>query len=336
MISALVMAASAAAAIALSAAIVQQVKRLAPLDVPNERSSHSTPTARGGGIAIVILTAAGALLLTVSTHLVVYLAAGLFIAIVSWIDDVKRLPPAIRFVAQLAAAAAVIAAYGPLDSLQLGGSFYLRLAPWFAAVLTALWIVGLTNAFNFMDGIDGIAGGQTVVAGAAWLAIAFLHGDVHLAAVALLLAASAIGFLLHNWPPASIFMGDVGSAFLGFSFATLPLLESPRRPVTAVVALLVMFPFLMDTLFTLIRRARRGERLWQAHRSHLYQRLVIAGWSHRRVTLLYMGAAAVDSAAALLFDRGVPGSGAIAVVALLATAGAIVSLTLAAERRNVL
>jgi len=265
---------AAVAAFVASLLIVPLIKRLDVLDVPTHRSSHERPTPRGGGIAIVAVTIAGTLLL-VPRYWPLMLAAGA-IAIMSWIDDMKHLSAAIRFPIQILAACAVVYVYGPSRLL-------------FAAI-AVFWIVGVTNAYNFMDGIDGIAGTQAVIAGIFWFAITRNP-------IALLIAASSLGFLIHNWQPASIFMGDVGSAFLGFTFASLPFLEHDRR--TALAMVLILFPFLVDTAFTLLHRAARRQRIWEAHREHLYQRLLIAGWSHRGVTLLYSGLALATSCAAL-------------------------------------
>jgi len=267
---------TAATAIAFVASllIVAAMKRVAVLDIPNDRSSHGRPTPRGGGIAIVVVTIAGALSLV--PHTWPLMAAAGVIAIMSWIDDVKHLSPAIRFPIQILAACAVVYVYGPRQ-------------PLFAA-MAVFWIVGVTNAYNFMDGIDGIAGTQAMLGGVAWFAITRNP-------IALLIAASSLGFLIYNWQPASIFMGDVGSAFLGFTFASLPLLEHNRFAPLAMV--LVLFPFLVDSGLTLAHRALKRKRIWEAHREHLYQRLVIAGWSHRGVTMLYGAITLATSCAAL-------------------------------------
>ena len=151
-----------------------------------------------------------------------------------------------------------------------------------------LWIVGMTNAFNFMDGIDGIAGITAATAGFAMAVAAACLGCPAVSAVSLAFAASALGFLTCNWPPAKVFMGDVGSAYCGFVIAALPAIPGPgptSRLVT--VALFAMWPFIFDTIFTLMRRLLNGENVFEAHRSHIYQRCVIAGWSHRSGTLLY-------------------------------------------------
>jgi UDP-N-acetylmuramyl pentapeptide phosphotransferase/UDP-N-acetylglucosamine-1-phosphate transferase len=154
-----------------------------------------------------------------------------------------------------------------------------------------LWIVWLTNAYNFMDGIDGIAATQTITAGIAWFLLGYKF-DIPVASFfGLILAVTNAGFLLHNWSPAKIFMGDVGSAFLGFTFAFLPLSackeSTQNSKYFCLIGLLFVFPFIFDTIFTISRRLMNGEKVWRAHRSHLYQRLVIRGYSHQFVTILY-------------------------------------------------
>lgn len=289
------------------------------VDVPNERSSHTTPTPRGGGLMIVAGTLAG-LAFTLwrgsewtLRESIAFLAAAILIAAVSWLDDLRSLSNRVRIVTHFSAAAIVVFGTGRL--LELPGPEL----PWIVtAIVTLVWIAGLTNAYNFMDGIDGIAATQGVVAGIAWVVLA--EGSRATTTLALLLAVASFGFLLHNWPPARIFMGDVGSAFLGFAFAAIPLMPGGKGDL--VTAVLVVWPFVFDTAFTFLRRLRRGEAVFSAHRSHLYQRLVIAGMSHRSVTLLYGALAAIGCALAIWSSRRGGQSVAIAVsaVALLAFA----------------
>jgi UDP-N-acetylmuramyl pentapeptide phosphotransferase/UDP-N-acetylglucosamine-1-phosphate transferase len=163
----------------------------------------------------------------------------------------------------------------------------------------ALWLVGTVNLYNFMDGIDGIAGVQAVVAGLAWALWGAWVGAAGVLAVGALVAAAAAGFLTLNWPPARIFMGDAGSTVLGFLLAAAPLLAAQEAPGAVpfdrllIAGALGLWPFLLDGTFTLFRRLAKGENILQAHRSHLYQRLVIAGRSHQTVTLVYGALAGV-------------------------------------------
>jgi UDP-N-acetylmuramyl pentapeptide phosphotransferase/UDP-N-acetylglucosamine-1-phosphate transferase len=191
------------------------------------------------------------------------------------------------------------------------------------------------NAFNFMDGIDGIAAGQGAVAGAAIAVLGWLLDVPPATLLGLTIAAACLGFLPHNWSPATIFMGDVGSAFLGFLLATAPLVApAPEQaPIGVLPFALVVWPFLFDTTLTFIRRAARGENVLAAHRSHLYQRLTLAGWSHGRVAALYTALAAVT--AVLVTAPPALGRTTTAVMAMVA-AGAVAlwSIVVHAERQR--
>jgi UDP-N-acetylmuramyl pentapeptide phosphotransferase/UDP-N-acetylglucosamine-1-phosphate transferase len=291
------------------------------LDIPNERSSHTHPTPRGGGLVIVILATAGLILAwlrypTLSpAALVAYLVGAWLIAGVSWLDDLRSLPNRVRFAAHSLGAILAILAFGAwrVVSIPLIGSLDLGVLGLF---ITFIWIAGLTNAYNFMDGIDGIAGGQAVVAGLGWAFLGWSDQQPLVAALGLLLAATNLGFLGHNWPPARIFMGDVGSAFLGYTFAVLPVIAAQHNPRLAVAGVLLVWPFVFDAAFTFLRRLRNRENVFAAHRSHLYQRLVIAGYSHRTVTLLYIGLAAAGAILALLWTLDVAESGLAIVLSL--------------------
>jgi UDP-N-acetylmuramyl pentapeptide phosphotransferase/UDP-N-acetylglucosamine-1-phosphate transferase len=254
------------------------------IDLPNERSSHAVPKPRGGGMAIVLITLAGSAL-WMTPRIAVAAAAALVIAAVSFADDLRHLPATLRLAVQIVAALAVA----------------LLFVPWVWVPLAVLWIVGLTNAYNFMDGIDGIAGGQAVVAGLAWGWLGTRAGEPALAAIGLLIAGSSAGFLLYNWQPARIFMGDVGSAFLGFTFAALAVIGARANPKLAVAGVLVVWPFVADALFTFLRRAWRRERVMEAHKSHLYQRLNQRGLSHAAVASIYIALAAAGAAAAIVY-----------------------------------
>lgn len=289
------------------------------LDIPNERSSHRQPIPRVGGLAIVVVTLFGAALFELITRtnarfvVLAYIGGAIMIGAVSWLDDVRSLPNGLRFCAHSASALLGIWAYGPWKAVSVPfyGEVYLGLL---AVPITFLWIVGLTNAYNFMDGIDGIAAGQAVVAGFGWVWLGWQTEQSLIAMLGLLLATSSLGFLCHNWPPARIFMGDVGSAFLGYSFAILPLvgsliLRDPKSQAQSpTIGVLLLLPFVFDTCFTIMRRLVRGEQVYRPHRSHLYQRLVTGGYSHRFVTLLYMTFALASSVLAICWFSGIPGS----------------------------
>ncbi|MBX3053008.1 MAG: glycosyltransferase family 4 protein [Caldilineaceae bacterium] len=289
------------------------------LDIPNERSSHTHPTPRGGGLVIVVCTLLGLWLSDwfFAARIPVQAMAGYslgaaLIALVSWLDDLRSLSNRIRFSAHAAGALLILLAVGFWQEVDLPFVGFVHWG-WLGVPFTFLWVVGLTNAYNFMDGIDGLAGSQAVIAGAGWAGLGWLGGEPLVSLLGLLVAGSSFGFLLHNWPPARIFMGDVGSAFLGFTFAALSVLAAQQNPRLAVAGILLLWPFLFDTAFTFLRRLRRRENVFAAHRSHLYQRLVIAGYSHRTVTLLYSGLALVGVVLAFGWVLELPGTDWLAV-----------------------
>lgn len=260
------------------------------LDHPNERSSHVMPTPRGGGLAIVILVIGTGLWMMKEAelnHVLVYLTCGLVIAFLGWLDDISSLSMHVRFVVQGLVAAASIFGLGYFKSvtIPLFGELHLGAV---GVVITFLWIIGLTNAYNFMDGIDGIAGGVAFAGGLGWMLLATNAHSPFGFWIALAIAASSLGFLGHNWSPAKIFMGDVASTFLGYSFAALPLLSSDKSGDALMLGTLLMWTFILDTSVTFFQRMFKRENVFRAHRSHLYQRLVIGGYSHATISALYI------------------------------------------------
>ncbi len=262
-------------------------------DIPNQRSSHTTPTPRGGGLPIVVISLT---IYTIFTILVTadfewsYLIAVLFIVLISWLDDVYSISFVWRFLIHSLAALLVIVVLGYFREIQLPYFGQIDFGV-FGPVLTFVWIVWLTNAYNFMDGIDGLAGIQAVSAGIGWMIAGDYLGFESRSFYGGVLAFSCLGFLIQNWHPARIFMGDVGSAFLGFNFAVLPFLgksggESNYSLLPTIAFIFVWF-FIFDTVLTFVGRVLRKEKFWQAHREHIYQRLVIRGFSHEFVTALY-------------------------------------------------
>lgn len=272
----------------LTGALRHYALRTQLLDLPNARSSHSQPTPRGGGLAIVVsfnlaLLVAWWLGGVASKFAAAAGVGGLLIAAVGFLDDRHNLPARWRFLVHLVAAGLALWWLDGFPSLPL---FDLELSfGWFGIPLGMLCIVWLLNLYNFMDGIDGIAGVEaaTVAAGAGLLL--WLHGDAAMAGVMLLLAAAVLGFLAWNWPPARIFMGDVGSAYLGFVLGVMALATSADGLLNLWVWLILLAVFIADATLTLLRRLLRGERWYEAHRTHAYQHASRRFGSHRKVTL---------------------------------------------------
>ena len=267
------------------------------LDVPNARSSHTRPTLRGGGLVIVLGFVAGLVVWLLdggilSPRALGWLAGALLVAAVSFVDDLRPLPALPRLIVHIVGALVLtVAGVQERDPGLL-----------LASVAAFTYVVVLTNVYNFMDGIDGLAAAQAIIAGIAVAIAGAVTGNGLVTAGGSLLAGSALGFGPYNLPPARMFMGDVGSTFLGFSFAGLMLLANigvggNRLPIE--FGLVLFAPFVFDSLVTLSRRVARGERWYMAHRSHYYQRLVSCGLSHGQVTSLYAGLGVVAAAAAL-------------------------------------
>jgi Fuc2NAc and GlcNAc transferase len=259
------------------------------LDIPNERSSHATPTPRGGGVAIVVSFVGGVLVLAsmglvAPRTAVATVGGGLLVAAVGFLDDQRHVAPLTRLVAHFLAAIWAVAWLGGLPPVHVFGSvLQLGLAGDALAVIALVWML---NLFNFMDGIDGIAGVEavTVCAGAAILYSAHLEMSREVL-VPGVLAVASLGFLVWNMPPAKIFMGDAGSGFLGLMIGVLAIQAAAVSPNWLWCWTILSGVFVVDATVTLCRRARRRERVYEAHRSHAYQHAAIRVGGHRPVTL---------------------------------------------------
>jgi Fuc2NAc and GlcNAc transferase len=266
--------------------VARNASKLGLLDVPNERSSHRTSTPRGGGIGIIAGVAAGLLVLVASgirldRNLEVLLGGAVAIAVLGAIDDRRSIRARYRIAVQLAVAIAVVILIGGVPRLPLPPPLDISIGL-LATPVAVLWLVGVTNFYNFMDGIDGLAAAQAVASCAGVVLAVWAAGAVELAFV---LAAAAIGFLILNSPPARIFLGDVGSTSVGFAIAGLPLLAPPDgRPMALLAVAIGLSLFLLDPLETLVRLIRSGYRIGRAHREHSYQALATSRSRHRAVT----------------------------------------------------
>ncbi len=271
-----------AAARSATGLVLRVLERHAILDHPNQRSSHAAPTPRGGGLALIpvliVVWGAGALVLPESAPtLDVVLALIALLAALSWLDDLRGVAIAARLATQAAAVALGLWTL-PGDGLVFQG----LVPPLLDTLLAGLLWLWFINLFNFMDGIDGLAGVETVAIGAGLCLAALAAGwRLDAALYSLAAAAAALGFLRWNWPPARIFLGDVGSVPLGFALGWL-LLWAAAAGLWATALILPLY-YLADATLTLGRRALRGERVWQAHRDHFYQRAARALGSHLAV-----------------------------------------------------
>jgi glycosyltransferase WbpL len=262
------------------------------LDIPNDRSSHTIPTPRGGGLAIAATLAIGTAVLGFSgvLHLNVIwalLGGGALVAGIGWLDDRRHVAPYWRFLVHMMAAVWAVYWLGDIATVNVGTVTW-QLG-WTGDLIAVLAVVWLINLYNFMDGIDGIAAIEAVTAGLGGAILLERAGAPGLALVSALLAASSGGFLRWNWSPAKIFLGDIGSGLLGYCFAVVALAADRADSMPAAVWLLLLGVFVMDASFTLVRRVIRGERWYTAHRSHAYQRLVQLGYPHAWVSAAVAG-----------------------------------------------
>ena len=275
---------------ALTRQFVVHARKLATIDIPNERSSHSAPTPRGGGIAFVLTSVLGFITIAILTsqfgvELLGLSVAGGLVATVGQLDDRKRISGAtVRLFAHSVAATILVVAIGLPDSI----SFFNQSieAGLVTHLIIGIALVWLLNLFNFMDGTDGIAASEAafVALTGALLTLVMTSTSDHSAA-GFALAASVLGFLVYNWSPAKIFMGDVGSGFLGITIAGLALLSTQQNAELLWVWIILLGVFVTDATITLLRRLARKQKPHVAHRSHAYQHLALRYQSHSKVAI---------------------------------------------------
>jgi len=286
---------------------------------PNERTLHAMPTPQTGGLAVIgsvvisLILVASILAITQPSKAVLpkglasgslwIVASMLLIFVVSLIDDCVGLPVALRLGVQAVSACIIIWGVGlTLSSIPIPGgpTILLGMAAIPVSVLVLLW---MANLYNFMDGMDGFAGGMTFI-GFGFLA--YLGWQAHFPVmfiIATFVAMGALGFLTHNFPPARIFMGDAGSITVGFLAGTLMILGVRDGIFDLWVPIIIFSPFIVDASVTLVRRAFHRKRIWEAHREHYYQRLVLSGWSHRRTVLAEYGVMTACGGLAVLYHH---------------------------------
>ncbi len=261
------------------------LEKRAIFDQPNDRSSHTIPTPRGGGLAVMsVLTVIGILSLfwfpEIPLKTATALALASALAVVSWRDDVRPLSPLLRLLAQMLAVAVGLAI------LPSSAVFQGFLPAWLDHLIVFFLWVWFINLFNFMDGIDGITGIETLCICAGLCLLAYATNDWEAAWMPLLIAATTLGFLFHNWHPARIFLGDVGSIPLGFLLGWLLLTAAAHG--YWIEALILPSYYLTDATLTLLHRLFRGEKIWRAHREHFYQKAAHAIKRHDVVSLVVL------------------------------------------------
>ncbi|WP_173177211.1 MraY family glycosyltransferase [Pseudomonas tohonis] len=244
------------------------------IDIPNARSSHSTPTPRGGGVAIVLsfLLALPVFTLILGASwgvTIALLGAGALVAMVGFLDDHGHVPARWRLLLHFGAAIWALVWLRGLPSVQLFGA--LVDLGWIGHVLAAFYLVWVLNLYNFMDGIDGIAGVEVITVCMGGALLYWLKGHSDLAVFPLLLVAASAGFLYWNFPPAKIFMGDAGSGFLGITLGILSIQAATFDAAWLWAWLILLGVFIVDATYTLLRRLLRGDKVYEAHRSHAYQ-----------------------------------------------------------------
>lgn len=293
------------AALSLAATfLLLRWQNLIPIvDVPNQRSSHTRVKSRAGGIAILIAFLGGCLLWpeNLGTHAWWVLSGAGAYFLLGLLDDIFHLPEGLRFSVQILLAG-LIAAFGPrLTSLPMpNGSDWVMPLP-MAIAVTAFWYAGFTNLFNFMDGTDGLAAGEAVVAG---IFLSLMTGSP----LPMIVSASALGFLYFNREPSRIFMGDCGSYLLGFLLAVSTVIgcQGADGAAKLIPQFLVLGTFIADTTTTLMRRIARGERWYKAHRSHYYQKLSDLGFSHTRVSAINLALTGGLGVSGLIYGNRAP------------------------------
>ena len=314
----------------LSAAMVRGMIAWGPMDRPDARKAHGRAVPKGGGVGVVLAFLVGVGVLyryaafarLADGYFIGLILASLAIALVAFLDDIRDWPFFIKLGAQIGAALLAVGSGLVVERLNLPWWGPVGLG-WAAAPLTLGWILFVTNAVNFIDGLNGLAAGVCAIAACVLALIAVWFGGWFVYAAGALLCAGLLGFLPFNFPHARIFLGDVGSQFCGFVLAVLTVAAGRFQGIELSVLLvpMLLFGVLFDVAFTLVRRALAGDRLTQGHRSHLYQVAHRSGVPATRVTLVHWGFAGWGALCCVLFLTTTGGVRPLAVLLVLAPQG---------------
>lgn len=248
---------------------------------------HDTPKPRTGGLAILTAIIIGLFLFQqyLDNRILSILPYALLVISIAFMDDIVTVSPLIRFISQITVALLYTLNGLALDSLSLPG-LEISIHPIIGIPLSVLFFVWIVNLYNFMDGMDGLSSGMAVIGFSTFALMAYTKGDLSFALINLVLVASALGFLVFNLPPSKIFLGDVGSSLFGVLLALFILWADSNEIFPAWLGVLVFLPFILDSTLTLGKRVFRGEKFWQPHCSHYYQRIVKMGFGHKK-TLIF-------------------------------------------------
>jgi UDP-GlcNAc:undecaprenyl-phosphate/decaprenyl-phosphate GlcNAc-1-phosphate transferase len=313
------------ASILLTPLVKKFAFKIGATDKPNQRKVHSRIMPRLGGLAIFISFIIGTLIS--KPNYLMYgefhwsiIIGGFIIILTGMVDDVKEISPKIKLLGQVAAAAVVVI-YGGLKvefiNLPFGGIIdfgYLSIP------ITMIWIIGITNAINLIDGLDGLAGGVSTIGLFSIAGMSMVMGNQYVTIMALIVAASTIGFLFYNFHPAKIFMGDTGALFLGYMIAVLSLLGYKNITfISLIIPVIILGVPISDTFFAIIRRLVNKQPLSAPDKSHLHHCLLKIGFTHRQTVLLIYAMAALFGLAAFIFSQSTVWGSIIIILALLIT-----------------
>jgi Fuc2NAc and GlcNAc transferase len=298
----------------LSYLLILAAPKIGMLDKPNVRSSHSYPTPKGGGLAFcfVFFVTTGLLYCFREEYRAIlfplFVGAPVVTAL-GWFDDRSSLPAWLRLLVHLIVAISVYALITDNFSIQVHISFLPKSA-WLTTIFCVLFITWSINLYNFMDGADGLAASTGFVGTTLMAAVAYFNNSPSVAMVYLIMGYCLAGFLVFNWSPAKIFMGDTGSYFIGFVFSSLALITKLHSSVSIYSYLIIFGFFIFDATYTLFRRALRRERVFEAHRMFLFHKLLVRGWSHSSVAILYSAVIVIwlfplSNLAAMYEDSGI-------------------------------
>jgi UDP-GlcNAc:undecaprenyl-phosphate GlcNAc-1-phosphate transferase len=332
-----------AAALVGSALLTRLMIRINIPDPPNHRSSHTETTPKSGGLAIAAVFCPVLLIVGVvgddngagDTDLVLFSVIASLVAVLFLLDDISNFAALPKLLGQFCAALAFVIAVGHVDRLWLPGLGMLQFGFW-GYPLTILWIIGFMNAFNCLDGVHGLAGGGALVAALFLALIAYFSDATLVFLCCLMLFATTLGFFIFNFPSGRIFMGDVGSQFLGFVFAGLAVLGAAAEPgrISFYVVPILFFGFIFDFALTVLVRFAQGQDILRPHREHLFQICHRLGLSPLRICSIYLGLFLLNGSAAMLAQWGAPWQRLYIVLLLLPVHGAYAAIVYRASSRH--